>query len=101
MRTVSRAAAAAVLGVLCTPAGPALADNSAQQTIDELQSQGYTVTIDKIGTGPLSDCVVTSVRNPQQNTQLLPLVGPVLGGGDDNVLFPVTSRFINVSLHCG
>jgi hypothetical protein len=96
------AVAIAALGVLVAPAGLAAADKSAQQTIDDLQSKGYTVTIDKIGTGPLSDCVVTSVRNPQQTTQWMPVVGPVLGGGGDrNFLVPVTtSQTISVSLNC-
>ena len=42
------------------------------------------VHIDKIGTAPLDQCVVTSVRNKQQFTQLVPL----LGGDNDGVLFP-------------
>ena len=35
-------------------AGPAWAEESAQATIDRLQKDGYTVTLDKIGTGPIS-----------------------------------------------
>ena len=101
MRTVSTAAAVAALGLLVAPAGAAWADKSAQQTIDELQSEGYTVTIDRIGTGPLSECVVTSVRNPQHTTQWMPVVGPVLGGGDRNVLVQTTtSQTVSVSLNC-
>jgi hypothetical protein len=94
--------AIAALGVLVAPAGLAAADKSAQQTIDDLQSKGYTVTIDKIGTRPLSDCVVTSVRNPQQVTQ--PVV--VDGGGfgrrhrDLDVIDVVVHQSISVSLDC-
>ena len=95
------AAAVATFGALAAPAGLAWADKTAQQTIDELQSQGYTVNIDRIGTAPLSDCVVTSVRNPQQVTQWLPAVGPVLGSRDQTVLVEtVVSRSISVSLNC-
>lgn len=92
-------AAAVVCAAIAAPAGAAAADDqeSAQEVIAKLQDQGYNVTIDKIGTGPLSDCVVTSVRNPQQFTQLMPL----LGGNQDGVLFPVTiSKPISVSLDC-
>jgi hypothetical protein len=81
-------------------AGFAAADDgkSAQDVIQELQDDGYTVTIDKIGTAPLSECVVTNVRNPKQFTQLMPLLG---GNHNDGVLFPVIiSQPISVSLDC-
>jgi hypothetical protein len=103
MRTAVTLAAAALAtcGVLAAPAGPASAEKSAEQTISELQSQGYTVTIDRIGTGPLSNCVVTGVRNPQQVTQWVPAVGPVLGGDSGTVLIETTvSKSISVSLNC-
>lgn len=92
------AAAAAVFG---PAAGPAFAEPSAQDTISDLQRQGYTVTIDKVGTGPLSKCVVTGVRNPNTITQWVPYVGPGLGNDDGNFLVPVvTSQTISVSLDC-
>lgn len=101
MRTTWILAGAAVVlsATIAAPAGLASADDqeSAQEVITKLQDQGYNVTIDKIGTAPLSECVVTSVRNPQQFTQLVPL----LGGNQDGVLFPVTiSKPISVSLDC-
>ena len=37
----------------------------AQATINRLQDEGYTVNIDRTGTAPLSECVVTNVRNPK------------------------------------
>ena len=93
--------AAGALGVcaVAVSTGLAAADNgkSAEDTIQELQSEGYNVTIDKIGTAPLSECVVTSVRNPQQFSQLVPL----LGGNESGVLFPrITSQPVSVSLDC-
>ena len=97
----TRILAAGALGVcaLAASAGLASADEgeSAQETIQKLQDDGYNVTIDKIGTAPLSECVVTSVRNPQQFTQLKPL----LGGNNEGVLFPqIISQPISVSLDC-
>ena len=97
----TRILAAGALGVcaLGASAGLASADEgeSAQETIQKLQDDGYNVTIDKIGTAPLSECVVTSVRNPQQFTQLKPL----LGGNNEGVLFPqIISQPISVSLDC-
>jgi hypothetical protein len=95
------AVAAATCGVLAGPAGPAWAEESAQDTINRLQKEGYTVTLDKIGTGPMSKCVVTSVRNPQTVTQWVPYVGPGLGRFDSSFLVPVvTSQSISVSLDC-
>lgn len=101
MRRQLAAVAVASIGALAAPAGVASAEETAQQTIDDLQAQGYTVKIDRIGTGPMESCVVTSVRNPHEFTQWKPLVGPVLGSGAGNVLIPVTtSKTINVSLVC-
>ncbi len=97
----TRAAAAAICAVLAGPAAPALADQSAQEVINDLQSQGYTVTIDKMGTAPIGDCVVTSVRSPHTVTQWVPWVGPGLGSRGGSFLVPaVTSKSITVSLDC-
>jgi hypothetical protein len=94
--------AAAAIGACAAgvaPAGFASAE-TAQETISRLQSEGYTVTIDRIGTGSIDDCTVTSVRNPQSVTQLVPYIGPGRGN-DRTVLIPqVTSQTISVSLNC-
>lgn len=100
-RRATIAAVAAAAATLACPAPLAWADQSAQETISDLQKQGYTVTIDKMGTGPMSKCVVTSVRNPSTVTQWVPFVGPGLGSRDGNFLVPVvTSQTITVSLDC-
>jgi len=99
MRTKTFAAVIATCGALGAPAGVAAADQSAQDTINQLQQQGYTVTLDKVGTAPMSQCIVTSVRNPQTMTQWVPYAGP--GKGGNSVLIPViTSQTISVSLDC-
>jgi len=94
------AAVVAVCGALGAPAGTAAADQSAQETINQLQQQGYTVTLDKVGTAPLSQCIVTSVRNPQTLTQWVPYVGPGKGEGNTVLIPVVTSQTISVSLDC-
>lgn len=95
------AAAMTVAAVLTLPAGQAAAEENAQDVINDLQREGYTVTIDRVGTGPLSKCVVLSVRNPQTVTQWVPYVGPGLGKLDGGFLVPVvTSQSISVSLDC-
>jgi Na+(H+)/acetate symporter ActP len=101
---IARATLAVALAVgagLMLTAGTAHAEESAQDVINDLQREGYTVTIDKSGTAPLSQCVVLSVRNPQTITQWVPYVGPGLGKVDGGFLVPViTSRTISVSLDC-
>jgi len=99
-RYATLAAIAAACGVLAGPAGAAWADESAQDTIARLQKDGYSVTVDKIGTGPMSSCVVTSVRNPQTVTQWVPYVGPSLGRNSTFLVPVVTSQSISVSLNC-
>lgn len=95
------AAAMTAAAVLTLPAGQAQAEENAQDVINDLQREGYTVTIDRVGTGPLSKCVVLSVRNPQTVTQWVPYVGPGLGKLDGGFLVPVvTSQSISVSLDC-
>jgi hypothetical protein len=91
-------AVGALCGAMVAPAGIASAE-TAQETISRLQSQGYTVNIDRVGSGPMENCMVTSVRNPQQVTQLVPYVGP--GDRDHNALIPaVVSQTISVTLNC-
>jgi hypothetical protein len=96
---VLAALAASACATIAGPAGLASADETAQQTISRLQSEGYTVNIDRVGSAPLDRCVVTSVRNPQQVTQWVPYTGP--GANGDRVLVQVvTSQTISVSLDC-
>ena len=93
------AIAAAAIGVLGAPAGLASAEETAQEVISRLQSEGYTVQIDRVGSAPLDKCIVTSVRNPQQIRQWVPYIGP--GFNNDRVLIQVvTSQTISVSLNC-
>jgi hypothetical protein len=60
---------AAVVGlaapVQAAPSGP----GNAQQTISELQSQGYTVIVNRIGNAPINEATVVAVRPGQTYTQ--------------------------------
>ena len=102
---LTAAALAAGAALIATP-GIASAD-SAIETIGLLQAQGYTVNIDRVGSAPLEDCIVTSIRNPQTVTKLVRVErhnGHGHGdneGRDDFDLVPVVvSRSISVSLNC-
>jgi hypothetical protein len=102
MRTNLALTAAAVVGMCAAIAAPAgfAAAETAQETISRLQSQGYTVTIDKVGTGSLDQCTVTSVRNPQTVTQLVPYIGPGRGNNRTALIPAVVSQTVSVSLNC-
>jgi hypothetical protein len=96
----------AACGVLLAPVGIASADPSAIDTVGQLEAEGYTVNIDRIGSGPLATCVVTSVRNPQTVTKLIRVDNGGRHGGkhgdgqDFDYIEVVVSRSISVSLDC-
>ncbi|MCT7657352.1 hypothetical protein [Mycobacterium deserti] len=96
----SVAATTAAAGIILAPAGFAAAQpiqaGDAQQTIGELEATGYDVVIDRVGSGPLNQCIVTSVRNPKTVTETISV-----GRGEDRELITVVkSRSITVSLNC-
>jgi len=93
------ALATATFGVFAVPAGVATAEQSPIETIGLLEAEGYTVNIDRVGSAPLEDCVVTSVRNPQTVTKWIRVRDK--HDKDDFVLVQVvSSRSISVSLDC-
>jgi hypothetical protein len=86
--------AAAACGLLLAPAGLASAE-SADLTIATLEAQGSDVKINRIGSAPLDQCVVTDVRNPRERTEFVPVLG------DDNGVVPVVvDRNITVTVNC-
>jgi len=92
------AIAAAAIGILLIPTGMASAgSSSAIETIGLLEAQGYNVNVDRIGSAPLSECEVTSVRNPQEQTRL---VRVNRRSGRDDFIEVVVNRSITVSLDC-
>jgi len=90
------AGAVAALGMLLSLASPAHAE-SAIVAIGQLEAQGFDVKIDRIGSAPLDQCVVTSVRNPRNQTQVVEIDR---GRGRDILVPIVVNRTITVSLNC-
>ena len=94
------AATIAAASVVFAPAGLAMAEptqvGNAYSTIGLLEGEGYDVIIDRVGSAPLDQCFVTSVRNPQQQTRTF-WVGK---GKDRELVTVVVSRSITVSLNC-
>lgn len=94
------AASGAALGTLLATAGTAHAD-SPVVTIGQLEAEGFQVNIDRVGSAPLDQCTVTSVRNPQTQTRLIRVERFGKNGTKDFDLVPiVVRRTITVSLDC-
>jgi hypothetical protein len=94
------AATLAAASVMLAPAGLAMAEptqvGNAYATIGTLEDEGYDVIIDRVGSAPLNQCIVTSVRNPQEQTRTF----FVDEGKHRRLVTVVVSRSINVSLNC-
>ena len=94
------AATIAAAGIMFAPAGLATAEptqqNNADQTIGLLEYEGYNVMIDRVGSAPTNQCIVTSVRNPQTQTRTF----WVDEGTHRRLITVVVSRSINVTLNC-
>jgi hypothetical protein len=94
------AATLAAASVMLAPAGLAMAEptqvGNAYATIGTLEGEGYDVIIDRVGSAPLNQCIVTSVRNPQEQTRTF----FVDEGKHRRLVTVVVSRSINVSLNC-
>jgi hypothetical protein len=63
--TVVSGLAAAVIGLAAPAAAAPTGPGDAQQTIDVLRAQGYTVIVNRIGTAPLEQADVVAVRPGQ------------------------------------
>jgi hypothetical protein len=59
------AAATAVIGLAAPAQSAPTGPGNAQQTIGQLQAQGYTVVVNHIGSTPLDQATVVSVRQGQ------------------------------------
>jgi hypothetical protein len=94
------AATIAAAGVMLASAGLAAAEptqqGNAYQTIGLLEDEGYDVIIDRVGSAPTNQCIVTSVRNPQTQTRTF----WVDEGKHRRLITVVVSRSINVTLNC-
>jgi hypothetical protein len=94
------ALAAAACGLILAPAGLASAAESAIATIGVLEAQGFDVKIDRVGSAPLEDCVVTNVRNPRERTEFVPVIGGRDRGRGRDIVPVIVDRTVTVSLDC-
>ncbi len=96
----------AVAGMVLAPAVTATADpiqpGGAYATIGQLEASGYDVNIDRVGSAPLDQCIVTSVRNPQDITRTIRVDNgrDKNGKRDFDYVEVIVRRTITVSLNC-
>jgi hypothetical protein len=98
--TVTGIGIAAAAGLLSAPLA-----NSAPQALDaasvikNLETDGYTVNIDRVGSGALDQCRVTGIRNPQTITRTDRSEPGNLRLGDHPTT-TIVSKSISVRLDC-
>jgi hypothetical protein len=92
----------AMCGAIAAPAAIASAQENPLEVISRLDAEGYNVNVDRVGSAPIQDCVVTSVRNPQTITQMIRVNNGRDRHGDIDWdwVEVVVSRSISVSLDC-
>ncbi len=84
--------AAAACGLIALPAAIASAQQSAQLTIATLEAQGVDVKVNRFGSAPLDECVVTDIRNARDRTELR--------RRSNDLIEVVTARNITVTADC-
>jgi hypothetical protein len=92
--TIVTGLAAAIIG-LAAPAGAApTGPGNAQQTISELQAQGYTVIVNRVGNAPLDQATVVAVRPGQTYSRT---DSGVPGAGND-IYTTVTNKTVYIDV---
>jgi hypothetical protein len=74
------------------PAGP----GSVDQTVSQLQTDGYQVFVNKVGTAPLSNCTTSAVR-PGQTYSRTDSGAP---GAQDDIVTTVIDKTVYVDVAC-
>jgi NADPH:quinone reductase-like Zn-dependent oxidoreductase len=92
------ALAAAALGMTATataaPAGP----GSVDATINELRAQGFDVIVNRTGTAPHEQCIVSAVRPGQTFSRSD--TGSGLPGSAFDIVTTVTGKTVYVDITC-
>lgn len=94
-------AAGVVLASAAIATAEPIAPGGAYATIGQLEASGYDVNIDRVGSAPLDQCIVTSVRNPQDITRTIRADNGRKGDKRDfDFVEIIVRRTITVSLNC-
>jgi hypothetical protein len=92
--TIVSGLGAAIIGLAIPATAAPTGPGSAQQTINELQAQGYTVIVNRIGTAPLDQATVMAVRPGQTYSRT---DSGVPGAGND-IFTTVTNKTVYVDV---
>lgn len=85
---------AAMSLVVAAPAYASTQDNeSAQDAVNRLQSEGYKVIVSKVGNASLDQCSVSAVRPGHDVSE--PVTGPVTGSRDRGQKVLYTTVFVD------
>ncbi len=74
------------------PSGPV----TASETVSSLQANGFHVILNKIGTAPLDQCAVTSVRPGQTFSRM----DSGVPGAMNDIVTTVTAKTVYVDVDC-
>ncbi|CDO08555.1 hypothetical protein C1S82_27475 [Mycolicibacterium cosmeticum] len=84
------AAVAASASAAAAPSGP----SNAQDTVNSLRAQGYSVILSRTGTAPLTQCLVHAIRPGQEVTR------SDSSGPGDTFTTVVVSKSIYLDIEC-
>jgi hypothetical protein len=94
--TIATAGLAAATVGLASPASAAPTGGTAQDTINSLQAQGYTVIVHKVGSAPLSQCSVSAVKPGHTRSR----TDSGIPGAQSDFTETVVAKTVNVFLSC-
>jgi hypothetical protein len=92
--TIVGGLAAAVIGLAAPAAAAPTGPGDAQQTIDVLRAQGYTVIVNRIGTAPLEQADVVAVRPGQTYSR----TDTGLPGAGNDIYTTVTDKTVYIDV---
>ena len=90
------AIATAALGLAGAAGAAPSAAADASQTVSQLQARGFDVIVNKVGTAPLDQCVVSAIR-PGQTFSRMDSGAP---GAMGDIVTTVTSQTVYVDVAC-
>lgn len=90
------AIAAAALGLAGAAGAAPSGALDASQAVGQLQARGFDVIVNKVGTAPLEQCVVSAVR-PGQTFSRMDSGAP---GAMDDIVTTVTAMTVYVDVAC-
>jgi hypothetical protein len=90
------AIATAALGLAGAAGAAPSGASDASQAVSQLQARGFDVIVNKVGTAPLEQCVVSAVRPGQTFTRM----DSGAPGAMDDIVTTVTAMTVYVDVAC-